>query len=142
MIDAELITRKMVLITDDLRRVAALATRSLAEYLASPTDELAAERLLERAIGRMVDINYHLVTESGLPPPRDYYDSFLQLAGLGVLSPEFARTIAACAGLRNRIAHEYDEIDPCRIHAALGDALRDIPLYLDHVNAHIRRLPA
>lgn len=29
--------------------------------LASPYDELAADRLLERLIGRMIDVNYHLI---------------------------------------------------------------------------------
>jgi hypothetical protein len=27
-------------------------------------------------IGRMIDINYHLITEAGHAPPRDYDESF------------------------------------------------------------------
>lgn len=44
----------------------------------------------------------------------------------------FASQIAACAGLRNRLVHEYDEIDP-RLHEGLPAAARDIPEYLRHV---------
>ena len=47
-----------------------LVTKPVAEYLASATDEVLAERYLERIIGRMIDINYHVLTESGQPPPR------------------------------------------------------------------------
>ena len=56
----------------------------------------------------MIDINYHLLIEAGKPPPADYHESFVKLTRLGVLPREFAAQIAACAGLRNRIAHEYD----------------------------------
>lgn len=133
MTDIELVTRKMVLIAADLEAIVALAARSAEEYLASATDEVLAERYLERIIGRMIDINYHLVTEAGLPPPRDYFDSFTQLVRIGVLPAPFARRIAASAGLRNRLVHEYDEIDPSRVYEGLRAAARDVPEYLQHV---------
>jgi len=66
MIDAELVTRKMVLITADLKALAPLALRPLEDYIASATDKVLVERYLERIIGRMIDINYHLITEAGV----------------------------------------------------------------------------
>lgn len=42
-----------------------------------------------------------------------------RLAGLGVLELAFAQRIAASAGLRKRIVHEYDEIDHRRVLEAL-----------------------
>jgi uncharacterized protein YutE (UPF0331/DUF86 family) len=136
-IDAVLLTRKMALIVPDLRELGRLAAMSEAEYLADDYAEVLAERWLERVIGRMIDINYHLVTELGQPPPRDYYESFLQLGKLKVLDAELARRLAPAAGLRNRIAHEYDEIDPRKVHAALADAIRDIPRYLAAIERHV-----
>ena len=73
MIDAALVGRKALLITRDLTDLAPLARTPLADYLANARDELVAERLLERIIGRMIDINYHLLTETAHPPPADYY---------------------------------------------------------------------
>lgn len=90
-------------------------------------------------IDRMIDINYHLLTESGEPPPRDYYDSFTELGRIGLLPAEFAKRIAGCAGLRNRIAHDYEEIDPAKVHEALQTAVVDIPDYLRHVQAFLDR---
>jgi len=89
-------------------------------------DETLAERYLERMIGRMIDVNYHLLTQSEEAPPQDYHESFLALARLGVLDLSFARQLVPCAGLRNRIVHDYDEIDPARVFAAIGAALRDV----------------
>lgn len=141
MIDPELITRKMVLIAADLSALAPYAARPVEDYIASTIDEAVVERHLERIIGRMIDINYHLLIETGQPPPRDYYESFTRLARIGVLPAGFARQIAACAGLRNRLVHEYDEIDPARVYAGLHAAVRDVPEYLRLVQefADVRR---
>lgn len=141
MIDPTLIIRKINLISQDFKEIVELSRKSLQDFLTSRVDEVLAERYLERMIGRMIDINYHLITESGSPPPTDYYQSFLLLERLGVLPRDLAQTIASCAGLRNRIVQEYDEIDPARIHGALQAAARDIPQYLTHVHKYIDRLP-
>jgi len=130
MIDRELVTRKMVLISEDLRRLETLAAKDREEYLASEIAETLAERYLERMIGRMIDVNYHLLTESGEAPPRDYFESFLALSRIGALPADFAARLAPCAGLRNRIVHAYDDLDPGRVYDALRAALGDVPSYL------------
>ncbi len=137
MIDAALVVRKMTLIGPDLEKIVGLARMNLEEYLADPTHEDLAERYLERVIGRMIDINFHLITESGLPPPKDYYDSFLKLGAMGILPPELAKSVAACAGLRNRIAHEYDALNPVLVHAGLQMAAADIPEYLRRIESRL-----
>ncbi len=62
MIDPTLIIRKINLISQDFKEIAELSRKSLQEFLASRVDEVLAERYLERMIGRMIDINYHLIT--------------------------------------------------------------------------------
>jgi uncharacterized protein YutE (UPF0331/DUF86 family) len=140
-IDRELVTRKCLLIMRDLEALRALAALDRTAYLASNLDEAAAERYLERTIGRMIDINYHLIVESGQAPPSEYHASFLRLADLGVFDREFAARIARCAGLRNRIVHEYDEIDPSKVFDALQAAISDIPQYVATVNEFLTTLP-
>lgn len=139
MIDPELVTRKMTLVAQDLRRLEQLVVGGRDKYLKSETDETLAERYLERMIGRMIDVNYHLLTESGEAPPPDYHESFTALARLGVLDASFARQIASCAGLRNRIVHDYDDVDPARVFDAIGTALRDVPQYLAAVQRFVEK---
>lgn len=98
MIDAELVRRKVVLIGADLDALGPLSAKSFAEYAESSFDDVLAERYLERMIGRMIDINYHLVTDMGRPPPRDYHESFTQLAKIGVLPAEFAKESPSVRG--------------------------------------------
>jgi uncharacterized protein YutE (UPF0331/DUF86 family) len=133
MIDPELITRKLTLILHDLPRLLDLARKNAVEYVSDPVHQVLTERYLERTIGRMIDVNYHFITESGHPPPKDYHQSFIMLGTIGILPVEFARSLAAAAGLRNRIVHEYDEIDPVKLHDALQVAVKQIPIYADAV---------
>ena len=90
MIDRYLINRKLVLIGQDLEELALLSRLSRVDYLGKRLNEAAAERYLERMIGRMTDINFHLLVESGQAPPPDYYQSFIKLAELRVYDHDFA----------------------------------------------------
>lgn len=137
MIDNDLVTRKMVLIAQDLRELEHIGRGGLDTFLGDRHAVVLAERYLERAIGRMIDINFHVLIESGQPPPSDYYASFLALGPLGVYDASFARGIAAAAGLRNRIAQEYDEIDARLLFEALVAATADVPAYLAHLRRHL-----
>jgi len=136
-IDTALVTRKMVLIATDVEALDAYRAMDLDDYLEDPIAELVVERYVERTVGRMVDINYHLLTALGEPPPRDYFTSFTALSKVGVLPGPFAREIAPAAGLRNRIVHEYDEVEPSRVHEALDSILRDVPRYLGYVQGFL-----
>ena len=134
-LDKLLVRRKSALILEDMKDVERLAPLARSAFLADRAQQLMAERLLERVIGRMIDINYHIVTEREGAPPRDFYQSFTKLADLGVLSRELADALAPAAGLRNRLAHEYNEIDQGKIYEALGEALSNVPRFLEAVEA-------
>ncbi|TKB72443.1 MAG: DUF86 domain-containing protein [Nitrospira sp.] len=141
MIDRRLITRKMSLILEDLAGMIRLSQLPREQYLKDSINEALAERYLERAIGRMIDVNFHLVTESGHAPPKDYHESFVLLGTLGVMTADLTKEMAMAAGLRNRIVHEYDDIDPERVYEALPVAVRQIPVYLDHIQHFLEKLP-
>lgn len=132
-IDRHLLTRKMALVLEDLKDLQILSRLGRAEYLASRMHQLVAERLLERVISRMIDINYHVITERDGIPPKDFYESFTRLAKGAVLSAELAHEMAPAAGLRNRLAHEYNEIDHNKIYEAIGDTLKRVPRYLEAI---------
>lgn len=138
-IDRDLVTRKLLLITGDLDPLGAIQEKGVDVYLGTNVDQAVVERRLERAVGRMIDVNYHLITASGHPPPADYHTSFLKLGEMGVLDVDFARRIARAAGLRNRLVHDYEDLDSRKVFEALGEALRDVPLYLARVNEYVKK---
>ena len=136
-IDPELVTRKLVLIAADLGALEAIRDRGADAYLQSWIDQAVVERYLERVIGRMIDVNYHLLTASGHPPPADYHASFVRLGEIGILEPDFARRIARSAGLRNRLVHDYEGLDHAKVFTALVEALDDVPAYVARVNGYL-----
>jgi uncharacterized protein YutE (UPF0331/DUF86 family) len=129
MIDRQLVTRKMSLILEDVAAMTRLSKLSREQYLEDSVNEALAERYLERVIGRMIDINFHLITESGHAPPKDYHESFVRLGTLGVMTVDLAKEMAMAAVLRNRV------------YEALPIAVRQIPVYLDHIQRFVEKLP-
>ena len=89
-IDRELVTRKLLLVTAEIDSLGTIRDKGRQAYLTSSIDQAVVERRLERAVGRMIDINYHIITASGHPPPSDYHASFLKLGrstAMRVMSP-------------------------------------------------------
>src|SRR5437870_2349887 len=138
-VDRDLITRKLLLIARDLEELREIASSEVGHFLQDRRDQAIVERYLERMIGRAIDVNFHLITETGHAPPADYHASFTRLAELGVLDAEFGRRIARAAGLRNRLVHEYEDIDPRRVFDALQSAFEDLPIYLRRVDEFVTR---
>jgi len=132
-IDKKLINRKITLINNDLKSLKALSKLSLKTYLSKAEYEALAERYLERIIGRMIDINYHILSEKENEIPTDFYGSFIELGRKKYLPLKLAEVMANSAGLRNRLAHEYDEIDAKKVFEAIASCLNDAPKYLKNI---------
>lgn len=129
-VDEKLVFRKINLIVKDLEKLKPISFLSWLEYRGKIDYEALTERYLERIIGRMIDINFHLITESGYPPPEDYFSSFKTLGELKIISHNLAGHLARLAGLRNRLAHEYDAIDERKIYNELKKIIKELPVYL------------
>lgn len=50
---------------------------------------------------------------------------------------ELGKQLAPSAGLRNRLVHEYDDIDSNQVFKAIGFALQQYPLYVKQVNNYL-----
>jgi len=132
-IDKNIIIRKITLINKDLKSLKKLSQLSLKTYLSKSEYEAMTERYLERIIGRMIDINYHILLEAEKENPIDYYSSFIELGKKKYLPLKLSITMADSAELRNRLAHEYDEIDEKKVFEAMNSCLRDVPKYLKNI---------
>ncbi len=139
-IDRELVTRKLLLIARDLEQLSEIAPGDVEAHVQSRPNQAIVERYLERMIGRAIDVNFHVITESGDAPPSDYHASFIRLSELGVLEPAFAAKIARAAGLRSRLVHEYEDIEPRMVFEALQSAFREVPTYLRRIEEYVTRL--
>ena len=129
-LDLELITRKKAMILEDLGKLKSFEKLSLKEYLNDFGIQLQVERLLERIIGRLLDINIHVLKEKKNLIPKDYRSSFLKMGQYGYADNDLARGLTKSVGLRNVLAHDYDEIDAKKVYESIKMGLNEVPRYL------------
>lgn len=121
-VDADLVRRKLGRIRRNLDELAAVEGLSPREYAEDYLRKKAAERMLQEVVEAAVDVNLHVVRALGRDTPPDYYQSFLSAAEVGLIPGELGRSLAPSAGLRNRLVHEYDEIDDRLVLDAVAEA--------------------
>lgn len=141
MLDKEFIKRKIKLIQEELVHLETFAELSFEDVAKDFMKLAAVERLLEKIITRAIDINQHILAEKGKGPEtvRRYEETFTDLASLGVYSEEFGKAIAPSAGLRNRLVHEYDNVDEKIVYNSVGEALSQYAQYCDFVLQFIEK---
>jgi uncharacterized protein YutE (UPF0331/DUF86 family) len=139
-IDAAIVRRKLGHIMTSLDMLRPMRTLALEDYRARVWERKGIERVLQEAIEAALDINAHLIAERGVDVPDDYYGGFIKLGELGIVSRQLAGALAPSAGLRNRLVHEYDEIDDAKVLAALATILDLYPRYIAAIEAELTRL--
>lgn len=135
MINRNFIERKCKLISEELSRLRPFAGKTFDAVAKSESDMALVERYLERLITRALDINQHIIAKlgDGKEKVRGYEDTFLVLPKFGVYDEDFAKQIAPSAGLRNRLVHEYNDMDEKIVFESVGKALEQFPKYCQAV---------
>jgi uncharacterized protein YutE (UPF0331/DUF86 family) len=132
-LDKQLVTRKIKLIEKDLIILNEEKPTSERSFLKDTKKQILVERLLERIVGRLIDINYHILSEEYSFVPQDYKESFVKIGAKGVVPIILAKEMSRSAGLRNVLAHEYDEIDYKKVYKSISLALNQLPKYLKYI---------
>jgi uncharacterized protein YutE (UPF0331/DUF86 family) len=112
---------------DDAERI---LSRSVEDLSRDPASRDLAAFYLFLAIQECIDLAAHWVADDGLAPPEDAASTFDVLAERGLIEPETAEALRAAAGLRNRIAHGYANIDYERVHAEAREGVKFLRVFL------------
>ena len=91
------------------------------------------------ALQEVVSLAAHWLADAGLDVPGSYREIFVALAERGRVPRDLALRLAAAAGFRNLVAHQYGVLDTARVHAIasadLGDLLDFCELLTREVSA-------
>ena len=139
-IDAAIVRRKLGHLMTSLDLLRTVRTMTIVEYRADVWRRKGIERVLQEAIEGALDVNAHLIAELGIQVPDDYFGGFAKLSELGVLPSELAHALAPSAGLRNRLVHEYDQIDDAKVLTAVGSMVDLYPRYIQAIENHLAKL--
>lgn len=127
------IRRKLIRLTEFTKELKPLTDYTYEQYLGNYFIKRTGERLIQLIVENMVDINSIIISEKNLPPPKDYYSSFELLGSANVLPQDFAKNLAPCAGMRNRLVHEYDQIDDQIIFESIPKLLDMVDQYIAYI---------
>lgn len=133
----EIIINKLIKMENYISELEKFKPDTFKEYQNDQLKRYAIERLIQLIIDLALDINNILIKKADRYPAQDYYSSFLELIDLGILSEEFAKDIAPSTGIRNRLVHEYEEVDNKVVYQNLDKLIKYYLSYIKHVNENI-----
>ena len=110
----------------------------LDSFLRDRRQQLLVERLLHLSVEAASDLLEHLLVQRFNIKPQTYADTFLQAGRNGLIPMDLAQGLVPAAGLRNRLVHDYEAIDPSRVYAAIPVALDDLTLLQQAVATQVR----
>ncbi len=136
-LDNEVIIRKLAVIVENLDALKIISGMTREEYIADIYKRKAAERLLQELIEAAIDINTHILVQTGNIAPDDYYESFIEAGRHKIISATFAEKLAPSAGLRNRLVHEYDLLEHSMVLEAVKMAQDLYPEYVKQIESYL-----
>ena len=137
MLDKDLIKEKIKKILVYLEELKPILAKSYKEYIKDYMNFRTAERNIQLIVDAAVDINNHIILEKGKEPPIDYYDSFIKMEEIEIISSDLSKKLASSTGLRNKLVHEYEKIND---HLLYLEAKKNLKNYLDYAKAVMRYL--
>ena len=134
MLDQQRIMQKI----DYIRNTCQPALRQLATLPADrfTTDLIAlgaAKYYLQTAIEAMLDMANHIVSHQGLGTFETHARTFEVLVEHGILQREYLETYQQMVGLRNRLVHVYETIEPAILHGIVTETLEDFDSFIADV---------
>lgn len=105
------IERRLDELNERLARLKSLRDKPRYEFNQDSYLRDIVERNLEIAAQCCIDICHRIISLEDARKPADYYQAILLMGELGVLPPDFARSLVPIAGLRNILVYEYLSVD-------------------------------
>jgi len=136
-IEEAIIRRKLSVIVENLRALEPIGKMTSREYIQDLYKRKATERLLQELIEAAIDINTYVIVQIGNKVPDDYYESFIKLGELKIISIELAEKLAPSAGLRNRLVHEYNMLEHSMVLDAVKKAEELYPNYVKQIEDYL-----
>ncbi|WP_287128902.1 type VII toxin-antitoxin system HepT family RNase toxin [Candidatus Cyanaurora vandensis] len=137
--DRQIVERKLAFMLKYLTYLKPFENLSLSDYLDDFEKQIFAERILHLVVEVASDVNSHLLVRVHQITPETYYSSFIEAGNYGFITRELAEELAPSSGLRNRLVHRYDEIDPEIVFRAVAKTLQYYPRYVQQINQYLEK---
>lgn len=136
-VEAEVVRRKLAVMIESLNALDPIKEMTKEEYIEDLYKRKATERLLQELIEAAIDINTHIIVQSGNSVPDDYYESFIKAGEFKIIPMGLAEKLAPSAGLRNRLVHEYDLLEHSMVLDSVRMAENLYPEYIKEIEKYL-----
>lgn len=136
-IDLDIVLIRLDLITKYLSTLEEFRDVNLNDFLADFRQQLIVERLLQLMIQSAIDINDHILSRLNPGNSATNFEAFIELSRYGIISSELGKQLAPSGSLRNRLVHEYDDIDPEQVYKAIKFALNQYAIYIQQIRDYL-----
>ncbi|GAB4213996.1 MAG: DUF86 domain-containing protein [Synechococcales cyanobacterium] len=137
--DQQLIERKLSHISRYLLLLKAKSILDQETFLADTDQQLATERLIQLLVEISSDLGAHLIVAKRGDAPTTYRDFFKQMGDMKIISDPLAQQLMLAAGMRNRLVHEYEDIDLTVVFETIPIATSVFTQFLKEINAYLAK---
>ena len=130
MVSQETLARKISYIVSKLERLKNLGRPSKNKFFNSQDLQDMVLHNLQLAIQACIDIGVHIITDEGWGTPGSFSDVFYKLEEREVINRELNEQLVRMVGFRNRIIHDYEEIDLNIVYEVWQYGIKDIESYI------------
>ena len=123
MVDRAIVGAKVAAIRDATDRIRRVLPPEAGAFEADRTTREVVVLNLFVALQETVSLATHWLADAGMDVPGSYREIFIALAERGKIPRDLAQRLAAAAGLRNLVAHQYGVLDPARVYAMAATGL-------------------
>lgn len=124
--DESVVRTKIETLKEMLRGIETLPLATPADFTADPRMPAAGESFLRRGLEALLDLGRHLLAKGFGIAAVEYKAIPRRLAEVGVLDEAQASLLNEMAGYRNRLVHEYHQVQPDELFRILTQHRYDL----------------
>jgi uncharacterized protein YutE (UPF0331/DUF86 family) len=139
MIDKSLVDKKIREIKNYIQELEEIIKFNERKILRDYIKMRALERIFQLIVDEMIHLNLHFISRLELKTPDSFQSSFEIIAQKEILPYDFAIKIALAVGLRNRLVHRYEKVDPKFFLEQVKKEYKDFVKYVKYINEYLRK---
>lgn len=134
-VDADLIKEKLNIGKGYIKQIMDLIKDEYDEFIKDYRNIYSGERLFVVLSTVIIDLCTHIVSHSHCKTPFSYSECIMYLAenDLGILPDDLVNEIVKVVRMRNKLAHQYENIDSSTLYESLGKIIQDFKQFQKHL---------
>jgi len=133
MVDRDTIIEKISALKKHLKRLKEIGSHQQSIFLENCDLQQLAAFNLQTAIQNCIDIGGHIYAGLDVGAPGTYNEIFYELLDRKIITKAMLEKLIQMIGLRNRIAHDYEDVSNEKIYSILKHDLGDFELFIKQI---------